>query len=159
MPLSKTDFQYDIRLHTNPISQSRIIAALKRGDSDIDLYWMGTSPEFEESLRPIRIPLYQGLLGYRIFIIHRNHQKRFDSVISVEDLRLMRGIQGVGWSDIETLETAELKQLTSQYESIFGLVNSGKRVDYFSRGIHEAFGEISTYQKAFPNLAIEKISC
>jgi len=154
--LEKAGAKYSIATSTRNYSQSRIIAALKQGSDDINLYWVGTSAKLERDLLAIRFPIYRGLLGHRVFIIHRDDQARFDEVETLADLQAYRGIQGLGWSDIEILENSGLRQHTNTYENIFKMVNRRGRVDYFSRGVSEAFGEVEARVEILPNLAVEK---
>lgn len=154
--LEKAGVDYKITLAPVVYSQARIVHELKTGSDKINLYWMGTSDELERELRPIRFPVYRGLLGYRVFIINKRHQVRFDGVKSLEDLQKFIGIQGIGWTDTAILEHSGLRQLTGRYANIFKMINSGDRVDYFSRGISEGYVEVASRQNNDPELAIEK---
>lgn len=155
--LSKVHGYHTITFVTNfPRTQSRIIHELETNSGVINLYWMGTSKELEKKLLPVRIPVYRGIIGNRVFIIHKNHQKRFNDVSSLEDLQKFVGIQGMGWADIEILERSGLSQFSATYDAIFKIIDMGERVDYFSRGIGEILEEVKAKRKEFPNLAVEK---
>jgi len=154
--LKKAGVDYKITLAPVVYSQTRIIHELKTGSGKINLYWMGTSDALEKDLRPIRFPVYRGLLGYRVFIINNRHQVRFDAVKGLEDLQKFIGIQGIGWTDIAILEHSGLGQLTGRYTNILKMIHSGDRVDYFSRGISEGYVEVNSHQNNYPNLAVEK---
>ena len=155
LALGKANFSYRIQFEENLLSQARIVSSLKNPEEGIDLYWMGTSPKLEKELRAVHFPIYQGLLGYRVFIIHKNQQIEFNKIQSLADLQRKTGIQGVGWADISILEAAGLKQQTSQYNSILQMINSGHRHYYFSRGIHEAFAEVDAAKNDYPNLVVD----
>lgn len=154
--LKKAGVDYKITLASEVYSQARIIHELKTGSGRINLYWMGTSDELEKDLRPIRFPVYRGLLGYRVFIINKQDQIRFDAVKDLKDLQKFIGIQGIGWTDIAILENSGLRQFTSRYPNIFKMINSGDRVDYFSRGISEGYVEVNSNQNRYPDLTVEK---
>lgn len=154
--LEKTNVHYTITTAPVNYTQARIITSLKRGSDRINLYWMGTSSKIEKDLLPIRFPAYKGLLGYRIFIIHKNDQPKFNHVQTLVDLQNFRGIQGIGWADNEILEHSGLPQRVGSYESIFKMVNKGGRIDYFSRGVGEAFVEVGARHGKLTNLAVEK---
>jgi len=153
--LNKTGVSYKIKSSSTKYSQARIIEMLKSGRK-INLYWMGTSKNLEKTLLPIRYPIDRGLLGYRIFIIHKDHQNKFDKIQTLTDLQKLRGVQGIGWSDITILENSGLKQHKNLYENIFKMVHYGGRVDYFSRGVSEAFTEVAARKIELSNLAIDK---
>jgi hypothetical protein len=152
--LEKAGVKYKITSASQIRTQARIILELKHNSDKINLHWMGTSRELENDLLPIRIPIYRGLLGHRIFIIHKGHQAKFDNVKTLSDLQKLTGTQGLGWTDIEILEHSGLKQYTKLYENIFRTVNIG-RVDYFSRGLSEAFVEVDARIEKYPNLDVE----
>lgn len=61
------------------LEQGRATTELIRGRL-IDVYWMGTNKQREAELRPIRIPLTRGLVGYRQFVINRDKKALFDQV-------------------------------------------------------------------------------
>jgi len=152
--LSKIPGEHKISSTVLQYTQARIVKELQKGES-INLYWMGTSPELERDLLPIYFPIYRGLLGHRVLIIHKNDKSRFDNITSLNGLRKYIGIQGIGWSDIKILENSNLMQKQAAYENIFSLMNRG-RYDYFSRGINEAYREVASRQSAMPNLYIDE---
>lgn len=154
--LQKAKGEHKITISSTTYTQGRIITTLKGSSNKINLYWMGTSAEFEKDLRPIRFPVYRGLLGHRIFIIHKGDQAKFDSVKTLVDLQKYKGAQGVGWSDIKILRHSGLKQHETKYENIFKMVNKGGKIDYFSRGVTEAFVEVEARKDKLPNLAVER---
>lgn len=83
-------------------AQAREVEELN--DGKVSVIWIATSIDFEEKLLPIRVPLYKGLLGYRIFIIRKGEQDRFDRVQSLDDLRAILLGQGRGWTDTAVLQ-------------------------------------------------------
>jgi len=153
--LDKAGEPYTLTRTSRIYTQSRVIKSLENNDK-ISMYWMGTSKELEKKLLPIRVPLAFGILGYRVFIIHKNQQTKFDKITTLRDLQKLNGVQGLGWSDNEILEYSGLKQHQNSYENIFKMVNHGSRIDYFSRGLNEAFSEVTSREGSLPNLAVEK---
>ncbi len=137
-------------------TQPRIIAELLNKRALINLAFMGTSARLEKTLLPVYFPVYRGLLGYRVFIIHKDQQVKFDNVKTLTDLQKFNGIQGLGWADIEILEHSGLKQYPTKYEKIFTNLNFMGRPIYFSRGVNEAFREVEARKDKMPNLAVEK---
>ncbi|NQY92898.1 MAG: hypothetical protein HRT43_01920, partial [Campylobacteraceae bacterium] len=153
--LDKAGEPYTITKTKKLYSQDSVVEALSKDDK-INLYWMGTSKELEEKLLPIRVPLTFGMLGYRVFIIHKDLQDTFSKVLSLDDLRKLRGAQGIGWSDNKILGHSGLNQYQDSYETIFKIVNEGNKIDYFSRGLNEAFVEVKSRKAALQNLIVEK---
>ena len=151
--LKKSNVKFRLIPYKHILTQARIIQELKRGT--LDIYWMGTSKSLEKELIPIYYPIFRGLLGHRVFIIHKSNQAKFDQINSLEDLKSFIGAQGIGWSDIKILEDAGLHQRKARYENIFKMVQA-KRVDYFSRAVTEAFIEVASRKQKYPDLVVEK---
>lgn len=119
----------------------------------LSVMWAATSQELENSLLPIRICLYKGLLGHRIFLIRAGDQARFDKVETLDDLRKIPIGQGRGWADTEILQANGLKVIVpTKFDSLMYMLEGG-RFDGFPRGVFEPFIEVSTWSKL--NLAVE----
>ncbi|NPA24440.1 MAG: hypothetical protein GXO34_01270 [Deltaproteobacteria bacterium] len=122
----------------------------------ITIKTFGATTELENRLIPIRIPIFKGLLGCRVFLINRNDQYKFDRVTRLEDLGRLTGIQGKGWADIKILEEAGLHQIAVPGKALFRMLNQGGRTDYFSRALYEAVGELQTLEATYPQITLEK---
>lgn len=134
---TKFDFQ---DLPSGSGGLERDLVQLKEGQ--LDVTWMATSDYLESELRAIRVPLYRGLLGYRIFLIRKGDQKKFQHVNSLEDLKAFTFGQGDVWPDTAILEANNFKVVpVHEYESLFYMLNGG-RFDAFPRGVHEPWGEL-----------------
>ncbi len=145
------DYQVEIS-HEN-FTQTRTNEEV-RSKGLLDVCWASSDSSIEAQLRPIRVPLFKGLLGYRIFIINKNDQAKFDQVHSLDDLKKLTIGQGRTWADGRILEANGFNVIkTNKYPSLFYMVEGG-RFDGFPRGVHEPFGEL----EARPNmeLAVEK---
>lgn len=147
--------------HTVTFSPSRdVMEAARvnvelRENRNINIVYTGMDPDLESSLRPIRIPIFRGLLGHRIFIINKNRQAAFSRVKTLDDLRKLVAGQGIGWQDVDILKAANLPVVTSKYDLLFKMVEAG-RVDYFPRGANEPFGELAARAGKEANLVVEK---
>lgn len=134
------------------IPQSRAEADVLSGR--LSLVWASSTPEREQNLKAIRIPVIKGLLGHRIFIIRPENQYKFDQVHTLEDLKQLTVGQGIDWGDTAVLRSAGLPIVTAnKYESLFYMTDGG-RFDYFSRAVHEPWEELRHYQHL--DLTIEK---
>lgn len=152
LALSKIDAKYDFKIDTAEVSQARNIADVAEGRSD--LLWAATNQEMEDQLLPIRIPLYKGLLGHRIFIINPASQARFDRVKTFADLKGFSFGQGTTWADSDILASNGLNVVrTNKYQSLFYMVDGG-RFDAFPRGVQEPWGELQSHSDLL--LAVEK---
>ncbi len=150
--LNKTDPQATIRQHSESLPQSRLVDEIKLGN--IDLMWAGVDPTLESALKPVRIPLFKGLLGHRIFIIKKENQARFNNIKTLDDLKQLNAGQGTHWGDTEILKNADIPVITTlKYPNLFFMLE-GDRFDYFPRAIHEPWSEVE--ERADLNLTVEK---
>jgi len=132
--------------------QERAVEYIKEGKMSV--MWAGTQPAYEQEMIPIRIPLEKGMLGYRIFIIRKGDQPRFDQVKSLADLKKFKAGQGRFWGDTAVLKASNLPVVTPvKYPSLFPMLD-GNRFDYFPRAIHEPWSEVEAHKDL--NLVVEK---
>jgi len=136
------------------MNEQRSKIALKKGEK-LHVGWYGTHPELEKTLRPVRIPINGGLLGWRLLLIDRRRQDEFSKIETLDDLRQLRFLQGRGWGDVKVFESAGIEVVEDEYSFLFDQVAVG-RGDAFPRGIDEAPGEHAAWSPSVPNLAIEQ---
>ncbi|WP_331345397.1 diguanylate cyclase [Cellvibrio sp. UBA7661] len=152
LALSKIDTQYHLELTSDQVTQARNIDDVANGI--MDLLWAATNQDMENKLLPIRIPLFKGLLGHRIFIINPASQARFDQVKTFEDLKQFSFGQGTTWADSDILASNGLKVIrANKYQNLFYMVDGG-RFDAFPRGVQEPWAELEANAKL--PLAVEK---
>jgi hypothetical protein len=153
LALSHIDEEYRIEINTQDLTQSRVEEEV-RLNGKLNLLFTSSGGRLEEDLRPIRIPLFKGLLGYRIFIINEDNQHRFDNITTLEQLKKVSVGQGRTWGDTFILKTAGFNVITTtKYDGLFYMVEGG-RFDAFPRGVHEPFVELAARPEM--ELAIEK---
>ena len=153
LALSYSGDNYTVEISpTSSSSQTREIQRLL--DGQLDVVWLATSMEYESRARPVRVPLYRGLLGYRIFIIRQGEQGRFDDISTMEDLLTVKFGQGADWADTTILEASGFNVVKSRkYETLFDML-AGERFDAFPRDVHEPWQELDS-QPEF-KFAVEK---
>lgn len=153
LALKHIDKRYSLTVGKEDYSQSRIMEEIENGN--LDIFWNSSSSELEQKFAPVRICLYKGLLGNRIFIIHKDNQAKFDQVRTLDDLKRITIGQGKTWADTKILESNGLQVVkVNKYESLFYMVDGG-RFDAFSRGVHEPFGELEQHPQ-LKDLTVEK---
>ncbi|GGY61344.1 hypothetical protein GCM10011613_00920 [Cellvibrio zantedeschiae] len=153
LALKHIDKKYKLVVTKEPYSQVKIMEEVSNGK--LEAFWNSSNADKESMFTPIRICLYKGLLGNRIFIINKNNQSKFDNVKTVEDLKKLTIGQGKTWADTKILESNGFKVVkANKYESLFLMVDGG-RFDAFSRGVHEPFGELDAHPN-LKDLTVEK---
>lgn len=130
--------------------QSRSLSQLARG-REVDVVWSMTSDERENKLEPIRIPIYKGLIGWRLFLHVPDNGVLLDQDINLDQLQDYTLIQGHDWPDTQVLRQAGFQVYgVANYHSIFEVLARG-RVDLFPRSLSEIWAEF----EAFKHLGIE----
>jgi ABC-type amino acid transport substrate-binding protein len=136
------------------MERGRALAELATG-STIDLHWTSMDAQAERHLNAVHIPIHRGLIGYRIFLIRRERQAEFAKVQTLDDLRGLTAGQGLSWVDTGILRNVGLKVQTATYENLFGMLEAG-RIDYYPRGVIEAFAEADAHRDDAPHLTVEQ---
>lgn len=133
-------------------TQLREMTLLEKGH--IDFMWAGTSPELEERLIPVRIPIYKGLTSFRILLINSGDQARFSDVHSLDQLRRFKLGQGDTWVDVDILETAGFSLVTTNnIHNLFKMLNA-RRFDALPRSLVEPWDEVEKMPEL--NFAVEE---
>lgn len=101
-----------------------------------------TSNENEGILNPIRIPLYKGLIGWRLAIVNQNNPHLFRNVSSPDQLKNFKAGLMHDWPDMGILKHNGLSVYgSSSFEGLFNMVEEG-RINYFPRSIIEVYEEV-----------------
>ncbi|MBD1388292.1 diguanylate cyclase [Neiella sp. HB171785] len=150
--LSKIEHDYSFQpIAATSMVGSRQVSEVQRGN--LSFAALSTSNDIEAKLRPIRIPIYKGLLGHRIFLIRSGEQSRFENITQLAELKRFTAGQGRFWGSTPVFKNAGMPTITpTKYKSLFYMLD-GERFDYFPRGILEIYSELAQY--ADLNLAIE----
>jgi hypothetical protein len=149
LALKESGRDYVLRPTDEEMSQTRAARELELGN--VDFIWTGTSADYEQRFRAVRIPVMRGLDGYRICVIDPARQPAFGAVKSLADLQQLSIGQDPGWSDVKVLDAAGFKIVTAPYNSLFDMV-ARDRFDCFLRGVHEAPTDVAKH----PGLAVER---
>jgi hypothetical protein len=153
LALDHIDKKYKLVITKEPYSQLKIMEEVTNGN--LELFWNSSNADKESRFSPVRICLYKGLLGNRLFIIHKDNQSKFDTVKTLDDLKKITIGQGKTWADTKILESNGFTVVkANKYESLFLMLDGG-RFDAFSRGVHEPFGELANHPN-LKDLTVEK---
>lgn len=133
-------------------TETRAADLIARGRFDV--HWLNTSNELEEKLLPIRIPLFKGLIGWRILTIHESQQDTFKKITTLEQLKTLTALQGNDWPDTKLLKSQGFNVETArEFRSLLRMLQHGHG-DFFPRGITEIWNEQSVAKKM--NLVVEQ---
>jgi len=153
LALQHSDENYTVQpVFLPPHVDSRSVNYLKNGTYSI--HWMNTSKRLEKELLPIRVPLYKGLIGWRVLLIQQKRQQEFAKISSIEKLKKLAAIQGEDWPDAKILMKNGFSVIKSQsYDTLFLMLSRG-RADFFPRSVAEIWSEISEHTSL--GLAVEE---
>jgi ABC-type amino acid transport substrate-binding protein len=138
------------------MDEKRQTFELMHATGKLTVMYLGTTPEFEKKLTPVRIPVDKNLGGYMVFLIRKGDQAKFAAVNSVEDLEKFKIGLGQGWLDVDILRANGFQVVTgSSYDGLFEMLVNG-RFDAFSRATVEILDEYKQRKEKMPELAIEQ---
>lgn len=139
----------------HPLTKNNPAEVMLREEDRIQVIRKATSWEMEAKLLPVRVPLLKGVLGHRVFITHREEIPRLKDLADAAELKEIPILQGVNWNDTAILKhNGYTVQEGSYYQGLFAMVQQ-RRVPLFARAIHEAPGELDTFQTENPDLRLE----
>ncbi|MBB1441123.1 hypothetical protein H5202_21235, partial [Shewanella sp. SG41-4] len=77
---------YRIEQSYTPMARDRVLRQLIKGQK-INTFVAATNSEWESKTIPIRIPIFKGLLSYRLLLINAKDQHKFNKIIDAEQLK------------------------------------------------------------------------
>ncbi|MFZ4528046.1 MAG: amino acid ABC transporter substrate-binding protein [Undibacterium curvum] len=135
--------------------KKRYLMELAQKERRVNIVWSPSTEALEQEFTPIRIPLRKGLLGYRVLMIRKDQQAKFDRIQNLADLTGLKFGQGVGWVDNQIYDFHHIPVVQAQYGQLFKMLEA-QRFDAFPRGIGEILGEMELNRHDHPDLTIEK---
>jgi ABC-type amino acid transport substrate-binding protein len=154
--LARSSGEYQLHPSYRSMPQSRAEQSLEQNDGSVQLMWAMTTRAREESLLPVRIPIYKGLIGWRVLLVRREDKDWLAKVHSAEDLKPLRIGQRADWPDTRILRSNGLQVITSQsYDSLFRMLDAG-RFDLFPREVVVAWNEQARSSQEGLNLEVDE---
>jgi len=135
-----------------PMNKKRAIEELSKPNS-INLAWLSVDPTSQPSLVQTSMPLYKGLHGKRLLMIHKSQLHRFANINSLAELKPLIALQKQSWSDYHVLKRNGFNVNGDlDYEVMIKALNAGL-ADYFPRSISAIKAETS--KQPYKDLVIE----
>jgi len=133
------------------MTERRQAFELKNATGKLTVMYLSTTPDFEKSLVPIRIPVDKNLGGYCVFLIRREEQQWFTLVQSIDDLHRFTYGLGLGWIDVDILRSDGFKVVTgSSYDGLFEMAGQQALRHLSARG-HRGARRICAAQESAPH--------
>lgn len=153
--------QVNIHKYGKFILQNSIIMNNERAKTSIlrdnfgDVIHSATHDNWEKALIPIRIPIFKGIMGLRVFLINEKLKDKFISINSLTDLKKLTLGSGHVWAITEVFKQQGFMVITgTKYDSMFRMLKK-ERFDYLPRGLNEVLVEFELRQKENDQLMIE----
>jgi hypothetical protein len=122
-------------------------------NGELDVMWAMTSEQREQELLAIMIPIFKGLIGYRIMVIKDTKQQALSHVFRTQQIKSMVAIQAPDWADTDILRSNGFKVQTSDWYNGFYRGVSQGFYDYLPKSILEPWAEMRRFR--FENLVVE----
>lgn len=147
LALTKAGERFELRPGPSVVQQGVALSMMERGES-FDIVWSMTSLDRERRLLPIRIPIYKGLIGWRIAFVSQQHPQLLAGVDSTRRLARFIACQGHDWPDTAILRANGLPVCpVDNYDGLFATMHSG-HADYFPRSLAEVWAENAVRARA-----------
>lgn len=158
LALEKSGAPVDLQPSKARMQQGRALREVELGTGKVHVVWSMTSREREAATRPIRIPIYKGLIGWRLPLVRSQDAQRLATVQALGDLQAFSAGQGHDWPDTEILRANGLTvHGVAAYEALFQMLEAG-RFAYFPRSVIEIWAEAAQHASrgivVDPNLAL-----
>ena len=125
--------------------QGRALKQLQAG-KDIEVLWTMTSKEREGELTPIRIPIYKGLIGWRVFLSSKPSILSSNKALTLNQIKSLETIQGHDWPDTHILAHNGFNiQNSPSYAGLFSMI-ALQRADLFPRSVIEVWDELKKFE-------------
>lgn len=120
-----------------------------------DIIHSATHDNWEKELIPIRIPIFKGIMGLRVFLINEKLQDKFLSINTIADLKKLSLGSGHVWAITEVFKQHGFMVITgTKYDSMFRMLKK-ERFEYLPRGLNEVLVEFELRKKENDQLMIE----
>lgn len=153
LSLSKTGVRYAVTPTDDIILQHKALNFLKE-NRQVNVVWSMTDKQRESELLPIRIPIYKGLIGWRVLLMHEDNRARF-ARLEASDLMAKNSVQGMNWPDTKILRANGYSVINAtDYSEVFQTMQRGQ-ADFLPRSVIEVSGEMENPELT-NNLVLEE---
>jgi ABC-type amino acid transport substrate-binding protein len=139
-----------------PMTEQRQTDEMLAGSGTLNVMYLGTKPDLEQRLWPVRIPVDRNLGGYSILMARKETVERLKAVRSLADLRPFSVGEGLGWLDVAILRHNGFTVVTgSSYDGLFQMLDN-RRFDVFPRAVVEVLDEYERVHPQMPDLVLDQ---
>jgi hypothetical protein len=142
LALDQTSVKYRIAPSEKVLQLDRAISLLTE-KREINVIWTLSNDEREKKMLPIRIPIYKGLIGWRMFMIKESRAEDFKKIKNLQQLTQLKPIHVLAWADTKILQSNGFDVVTSRvYKEVFTMLNQ-QQGDFLPRSLTEISAEMT----------------
>lgn len=138
LALAKTGVRFAINSTDDVILQGKAFNLLSNNRS-INIVWSMTNKQRETDFLPIRVPIFKGLIGWRVLLVEPGMLARLES----SKLRDNSAVQGMDWPDTKILQSNGFNVVNAtNYDEAFTIMHRSQ-ADMFPRSVIEVLAEMA----------------
>jgi hypothetical protein len=142
LALDQTGVSYQLIPSANFLSKGKALDRLQ-DNREINIVWGMTNVQREKNLLPIRIPIFKGLIGWRLLLIRQDMAERFTYIQQFEHLVKLSPLQGRDWPDTKILQSNGFDVITERNQPSLMKMLGRAQGDFFPRSIIEVWEELA----------------
>jgi hypothetical protein len=142
LALDQTGVNYQLKHSENSLTKGKALDRLQ-DNREINIVWGMTNSQREKDLLPIRIPIFKGLIGWRLLLIRQDMAGRFKYIQQLEHFIKLSPLQGRDWPDTKVLQYNGFDVITERTSSALMKMLSNAQGDFFPRSIIEVWEELA----------------
>lgn len=119
----------------------------------VDVVTGSTTEARERRFHAIRIPIYKGLIGWRLALVNRKDSNLFSSVKDLDGFRQFTAGQNLVWTDTKILNANNIVTHSGSHIRSLAEMLALQRFDYFPRSVIEIERDLNEFSQL--DLAIE----
>ncbi|MFB1037397.1 MAG: hypothetical protein QMC38_18875, partial [Sinobacterium sp.] len=147
LALEQTGVKYQLIPSDNFLSKGKALDRLQ-DNREINIIWGMTNVQREKDLLPIRIPIFKGLIGWRLLLIRQDMAERFTYIQQFNHLVKLSPLQGRDWADTKILQSNGFDVITERNQPSLMKMLVRAQGDFFPRSIIEVWEELATSKVA-----------
>ena len=153
LALDQTGVNYELNPSDKVLPKGKALSRLQ-DNREINIVWGMTNQQREKDLLPIRIPIFKGLIGWRLLLVRNDMAERFTHIQTLEHLIKLTPLQGRDWPDTKILQSNGFDVLTERTQGALMKMLGNAQGDFFPRSIIEVWDEVAANKKRY-NLQIQ----
>jgi hypothetical protein len=142
--LSYQKADYYISRYTKWLPRGRAFDLMSK-EQGIDIVWGSATNERFKSYLPVKIPIYKGLIGWRLALVKQGNQNIFAQIRNLAELREFTPGQQLNWSDYRIFRENGFDVTSGVNRDALAEMLTLGRFDFFPRAVIEIEKELRDF--------------